>query len=67
MALTELARYLPKTDHRNRFLRGGGRRRADDASPLPVSAAPHGLELPPGATFDPDPQFAVGTPSSLPR
>lgn len=66
MALTELSRYLPKPDHRNRFLRGGGRRRPDDASPLSASATPHGLELPPGATFDPDPQCAVGTPSSLP-
>jgi len=57
MALTELSRYLPRQDHRNRFLRGGLRQRHDEGddavSPL---CAPMGLELPPGASFDPDPQ-----------
>lgn len=60
MALTELARYLPRhNDHRNRYLRGNVRQR-DDAT-----GAAHGqyqgmglapMELPPGASFDPDPQ-----------
>jgi putative (di)nucleoside polyphosphate hydrolase len=54
MALTELARYLPRTDNRNRYLRGGVRHRHnDDQGPATV---PAGLELPPGASFDPDPQ-----------
>jgi putative (di)nucleoside polyphosphate hydrolase len=54
MALTELARYLPRTDTRNRYLRGGVRHRyPDDGGPATV---PMGLELPPGASFDPDPQ-----------
>jgi len=66
MALTELSRYLPKTDHRNRF-RGAGRRRADDTLTPPTSPAPQGFELPPGATFDPDPQFAAGTSSNFSR
>ena len=64
MALRELARYLPRYDHRNRYLRSGMRARehehhAHDHDPgqhdaLPTS--PVGLELPPGATFEPDPQ-----------
>ena len=64
MALTELSRHLPKTDPRNRFLRGGGRRRLDEASPLSHQTPPHGLELPPGASFDPDPQCALSPPPS---
>ncbi|MCY1561816.1 RNA pyrophosphohydrolase [compost metagenome] len=58
MALTELARYLPRTDHRNRYLRSGTRQRQDDGGDESMSplCAPMGLELPPGASFDPDPQ-----------
>jgi putative (di)nucleoside polyphosphate hydrolase len=58
LALTELSRYLPKTENRNRFLRGGVRHRgADDGqAAINTSHSPHGLELPPGASFDPDPQ-----------
>ena len=60
MALTELARYLPRNDHRNRFLRGNvTRHRAmDDAmsSAMQGHDGPPGMELPPGACFDPDPQ-----------
>ena len=59
MALTELARYLPRQDpHRNRFLRNGGRSRESEAhegDPGSVLPSPD-FELPPGATFDPDPQ-----------
>ena len=59
MALRELARYLPRTDHRNRYLRGGMRTREgehgmQEQQPMPLPAA--GMELPPGATFEPNPQ-----------
>ncbi|MNY38983.1 hypothetical protein D3C86_1736430 [compost metagenome] len=64
MALTELARFLPRQEQRNRYLRSGMRNREDGAA-APVTALPSrttlgllhpGLELPPGASFDPDPQ-----------
>jgi putative (di)nucleoside polyphosphate hydrolase len=62
MALTELARFLPRHDHhRNRFLRGGVRPREPGEhhdgsdSPMPVA----GFELPPGATFEPDPASSM--------
>ena len=72
MALTELARYVPRLDfrvddraeQRNRFLRAGSRHR--DANPgfgsgdgfahSALHGGFHGFELPPGASFDPDPQ-----------
>ncbi len=59
MALTELARFLPRHDHhRNRFLRGGVRTR--DTEALDADAASHlagaDFDLPPGGSFDPDPQ-----------
>lgn len=69
MALTELSRYLPRQDSRNRFLRSNSRTRSnrltqEDAPPVVI---PHrglgmhlgtglGMELPPGASYDPDPQ-----------
>ena len=68
MALTELARYIPRSEQqRNRYLRSGMRPRdgQDPSLPAPRTAQPlrsHGLlqnpgmELPPGASFDPDPQ-----------
>ena len=59
MALTELARFLPRQDTRNRFLRGGMRGRPADRAPRTPSAAEPGYELPPGATFDPDPNSSV--------
>ncbi|MET4579887.1 RNA pyrophosphohydrolase [Ottowia thiooxydans] len=68
MALTELARYLPRTEHRNRYLRGGMRPREQDSMASDFHAQPHlgseqrpafehrtliaGFELPPGATLD---------------
>jgi putative (di)nucleoside polyphosphate hydrolase len=59
MALRELARYLPRNDHRNRYLRSGMRTREgehgaheNNGGPLPSPA----MELPPGATFEPNPQ-----------
>ena len=57
MALTELVRFLPRNERHNRYLRGNGPRPAH-AAPEPHTAQhkpPH-MELPPGASFDPDPQ-----------
>lgn len=58
MALTELARFLPRHDMRNRFLRGGSRHRDSERAPLEPQAEPS-FELPPGASFDPDPSAAA--------
>ena len=59
-ALRELARYLPRSDHRNRYLRSGMRGRdpeqGDPHGPHDLPAPHGGMELPPGATFDPNPQ-----------
>ncbi|MGH8856632.1 MAG: RNA pyrophosphohydrolase [Polaromonas sp.] len=74
MALTELARFVPRCDtrseprpdHRNRYLRGGLHQR-DQAASHSGEASPHtarpgaSFELPPGATFEPDPQTSLGT------
>jgi putative (di)nucleoside polyphosphate hydrolase len=56
MALTELARYLPRHEPRNRYLRHGHRTRdtGQDAGRLHEPAA-IAMELPPGATFEADP------------
>ena len=59
MALTELARFLPSNYGRNRFLRGNSRSQ-DVVRDAPVRGgfgfiANAGLDLPPGASFDPDP------------
>ncbi len=59
MALTELSRFLPRQDIRNRFLRQGARGRepgSQEASGRMDAAGGKGLELPPGATYEPDPQ-----------
>ena len=57
MALTELARFLPRQVHRNRYLRGGMRpREHDELSPIQTQdrddrrAGPPSMALPPGAT-----------------
>jgi putative (di)nucleoside polyphosphate hydrolase len=62
MALTELSRFLPRHEQRNRFLRSGMRVREGlpttaqgVIAPLLPSAS---FELPPGATFEPDPGSA---------
>ena len=77
MALSELSRFLPRHDHRNRFLRGSVRSR--DHEPFASHGGSHdphhdeglhggftadsmpgsSFELPPGASFDPDPQNAA--------
>jgi putative (di)nucleoside polyphosphate hydrolase len=61
MALTELARFLPRHEHhRNRFLRGGVRTRDADSLEAAASHMPGAdFELPPGASFDPDPQGSL--------
>jgi putative (di)nucleoside polyphosphate hydrolase len=73
MALTELARFVPRADHRfdprpdhrNRYLRGGMRQRdpADGPTGEPGARGPGmpgaSFELPPGATFEPDPQTSL--------
>ena len=60
MALNELARYLPRSDNRNRYLRSNLRHREDieHGAPPAVSALrrPSMMpELPPGATFEAPP------------
>ena len=57
MALTELVRFLPKHDRHNRYLRGGSARGMPHSAPLQNtdSHLPPHMELPPGASFDPDP------------
>ena len=60
MALTELARYLPRNEMRTRYLRQGARLREHehdhDQEPAHDAMPGAGFELPPGATFEPDPQ-----------
>jgi putative (di)nucleoside polyphosphate hydrolase len=59
MALTELARFLPRNDRQNRYLRGGNRgprEGLDLDNPASDMQAPSHMELPPGASFDPNPQ-----------
>ncbi len=60
MALTELARFLPRHDHRSRYLRSGMRSRDQDGYDAGHDGMPGaGFELPPGATFEPDPQASL--------
>jgi putative (di)nucleoside polyphosphate hydrolase len=72
MALTELARFLPRTDGRTRYLRQGGRNREFPLDPANGSrrslqrdflAGPE-CEMPPGATFEPDPHTSHGIDAS---
>ncbi len=57
LALTELERYLPRTDGRGSYLGGSGRARGwGDTPGSPSHTSPmHHMELPPGASFDPHP------------
>jgi putative (di)nucleoside polyphosphate hydrolase len=63
MALTELARFLPRHEYRNRYLRGGMRQRDPEQSAGHQALPAVVFELPPGATFEPDP---MTDPSFLP-
>ena len=78
MALTELARYVPRFDarhepHHSRYLRSGFHQRDQLAGPtagggcLPPGDCRLGaaFELPPGATFEPDPQTSLGADSPI--
>jgi len=82
MALTELSRFVPRSDfrfdlrpeQRNRYLRGGLHQRdllagqAAESSGFPAGGVmpaytarlSASFELPPGATFEPDPQTSFG-------
>jgi putative (di)nucleoside polyphosphate hydrolase len=59
MALTELSRFLPRHEGRNRFLRGGNHQASEGMTMSKQFGVSISLELPPGATFDPDPQSAL--------
>ena len=71
MALSELARFVPRLDnrpdHRNRYLRtdnaGESNSRSSDAPHLHFNRLSASFELPPGATFEPDPQTSLGADS----
>jgi putative (di)nucleoside polyphosphate hydrolase len=65
MALTELAHFLPRAEHRNRYLRQGARAR-DEESTMPPMAG-NTMALPPGASFDPDPQTNAPAPPQMGR
>ena len=59
MALTELARFLPRNDRQNRYLRGAQRAPREGADLEAGNTEMHPpvhMELPPGASFDPNPQ-----------
>ena len=59
MALTELSRFLPRYESRNRYLRGSVRHTDSETSvrmEMSVTSMQVHMELPPGASFDPDPQ-----------
>ena len=72
MALSELARFVPRLDHRpdhrNRFLRGGPHAQGNAGEADSRADSPYlhstrlgaSFELPPGATFEPDPQTSLG-------
>ena len=66
MALTELSRYLPRQEQRNRYLRHGARQHASVIGSDPFEAEASlsvrpgvGYALPPGASFDPDPRTGM--------
>jgi putative (di)nucleoside polyphosphate hydrolase len=58
-ALTELSRYLPRNEPRNRFLRHGHRTQDGGNSAHGGLRSASGMELPPGASFEPDPETAA--------
>lgn len=72
MALIELARFLPRQEPRNRYLRSGMRTREHDtAAGMYMHRSGQlllhpGVELPPGASFDPDPQTSYSAGATAP-
>ena len=59
MALTELSRFLPRPDNRHRYPRGSQHHVAEGVSMPKQFGISMTMELPPGASFDPDPQAAL--------
>jgi putative (di)nucleoside polyphosphate hydrolase len=77
MALTELSRFLPRYDNRGRGYRGAPRPRTHDldaGSPQGTEVnltlqfgfvqTQIRMELPPGGSFDPDPQNSLDKPKT---
>ena len=79
MALTELSRFLPRYDNRGRAYRGPARPRLDSQEGAAVNQPSQEasltvqfgfvqtqirMELPPGGSFDPDPQNSLDKPST---
>ena len=58
MALTELSRYLPRYEPRNRFLRQGMRPHDQDLEHDALPGA--GFALPPGGSYEPHPPAGYG-------
>ncbi len=66
LALTELSHHLPRVEPRNRYLRSGQRHQHFMSQEHPNESAPLfranpsalAMDLPPGASFDPDPADA---------
>lgn len=54
LALTELSRYLPRNEQRNRYLRSGLRQRDHEPHDLSDAMPGASFELPPGAVFEPE-------------
>ena len=77
MALTELSRFLPRYDNRGRTYRSGPRPRQNDQESAPPQGQDMSMtlqfglmqtqihmELPPGGSFDPDPQNSLDNPKA---
>ena len=73
MALTELSRFLPRFDNRPRPFRSANRLREPEGSvqddghvsvQYSFTQTHFHMELPPGATFDPDPQNSLDNPGA---
>jgi putative (di)nucleoside polyphosphate hydrolase len=77
MALTELSRYLPRYDNRGRGYRGNPRPRQNESETGPSQGQEVSMtvqfgfmqtqihiELPPGGSFDPDPQSNLDKPET---
>jgi putative (di)nucleoside polyphosphate hydrolase len=58
MALTELSRFLPRFDIRSRQTRNGGTSITSEFMVSKQFGMSFTMELPPGGTFEPDPNTA---------
>lgn len=59
-ALAELSRYLPRSDSRVRHLRNTNKPHKDATNMQPMRGLVPPRDLPPGGSFDPDPQTSPG-------